>query len=184
MKELFFRKRGFIFMMNKKIADLINEQINKELYSAYLYLAMANYYEEQGLKGFANYFAVQAKEEQDHAMYFRDYLTLRNAPVVLKGIAEPKAVYANLREPLVVTVTHEQEVTASIEGILEAAQKEKDYATVEFVQWYIREQAEEESNAENYLAEFDFIADDKAAVFSMDHQLAGREYHKSTPTLG
>lgn len=83
-----------------------------------------------------------------------------------------------------VTVTHEQEVTASIEGILEAAQKEKDYATVEFVQWYIREQAEEESNAENYLAEFDFIADDKAAVFSMDHQLAGREYHKSTPTLG
>lgn len=171
-------------MMNKKVVDLINEQINKEFYSAYLYLAIANFYENKGLHGFANYFAVQAKEEEDHALYFRAYLLHRNAPVVLTTIGTPSSEFEDLRAPLTLTIKHEQGITASIQNILELAEREKDYATHEFLMWFIREQAEEESNAENYLTEFDFVSDDKAAIFSMDRQLATREYHKSTPSLG
>lgn len=170
-------------MLNKKIEKLINEQIQKELFSSYLYLEMSNYYEEKGLKGFGHYFLVQAQEERDHALYFRAYLLHRNARAVSLKIDAPFGDYKNLREPLVAQIKHEQEVTKSIENILETAMKEKDYGTQEFLQWFIKEQVEEESNAENLLAEFDFMADDKAALIGLDGHLHGRAYKKSTPDL-
>lgn len=170
-------------MLNKKVADAINEQINKELYSAYLYLEMANYYHAQGLGGFGHYFEVQAQEERDHAMYFRAYLLHRNAPVVSKQIDTPKADYNSLREPLVEQLTHEQFVTRSIEDILELALEEKDYATQEFLQWFIKEQAEEESNAENMLDDFDFVDGDKIGIYMYNKGLGKRQYAKGTPDI-
>ena len=170
-------------MLNKKVEALINEQIQKELYSSYLYLEMSNYYEAKGLKGFGHYFLVQAQEERDHAMYFREYLLHRNARVISLKIDAPFGEYKDFREPLVLQIKHEQEVTKSIENILEVTIKEKDYGTQEFLQWFIKEQVEEESSAENLLDDYDFMKDDKAALVALDGHLRGRSYHKSTPDL-
>ena len=177
-----FRKKIYK-MLNNKIINSINQQIQKELYSSYLYLEMANYYEEKGLKGFAQYFVVQAQEERDHALYFRDYLLLRNARVISLKIDEPYSNYQDIREPLVLQIKHEQEVTKSISDILDIAIKEKDFATQEFLQWFIKEQAEEESKAENLLTEYDFVSDNKAALIVLDGKLATRIYQKVTPVL-
>lgn len=170
-------------MLNKKVAKAINEQINKELYSAYLYLAMANYFEQQGLSGFAHYFTVQAREEEDHAWGFRKYLIHRGAQVDLFAIEKPVIDFKNIRDPFVLTVEHEQFVSRSIEDILELAHKEKDHMSAEFLQWYIKEQAEEENNAETNLMTIDFIAGDKGVLFTFNLGLGKREYHPTGPNL-
>ena len=170
-------------MVTKPVIDLINLQINRELYSAYLYLDMANYYTDEGLFGYANWFEVQAKEERDHAMGFMRYLQHVGAKVVLAAIDNPTHAYKNFREPLAEALKHEKFVTASIENILEVAIKEKDYLTQNFLQWYIKEQGEEEKNANDNLLGYDFAADDKAALVTLNHGLAKREYHPSMPDL-
>ena len=107
--------------MDKKVHELINEQINKEFFSAYLYLSFADYYEEQGLKGYANWYVIQAQEERDHALIFRSYLLDNDCPVVLKAIAKPEAKFTSFLEPLEAELEHEEYVTASINGIYAAA---------------------------------------------------------------
>ena len=170
-------------MLNKKVAKAMNEQINKELYSAYLYLAMANYFEGQGLSGFANFFTVQAKEEEDHAWGFRKYLIHRGVPVELFTIEKPNEEFKTLRDPFLITVDHERYVSRSIEDILELAHEEKDHMSAEFLQWYIKEQAEEENSAETNLTTFDFVADNKGVLYNFNLALGKREYHPGGPEI-
>lgn len=161
-------------MLNNEILKLLNEQINKELYSAYIYLDMANYYSEKGLNGFENWFYVQAKEEMDHAMLFRTYILNNDSKVILQDISTPQFSFADFREPLAEALKHEQYVTASINNIYEVAQQQKDYRTVEFLNWFIKEQGEEEKNVTDLINMYDVFSRDSLIV--MNQQLAARVY--------
>lgn len=168
-------------MLNKEIVELLNEQINKELYSAYLYLNMANYYADQGLSGFENWFFVQTQEERDHALLFRQYLLNNGESVVLKEIAAPGEEYKNYREPLVKAFEHEQYVTASINKIYEAAYKINDFRTMQFLDWFIKEQGEEEKNADDNIKKYDLFAGDPKGLYMLDNEFKARVY--AAPSL-
>lgn len=170
-------------MLNKKIHDAINDQINKELYSGYLYVDIANYFEDLGFSGFAHWFMIQAAEERDHALYFREYLIHRGAKVTLGVIENPNYTAKDVVEPFVAALEHEQFISASINDIYELALKEKDYATVEYLNWFVKEQAEEEASAEYNLAEVSFRKNDVAALKSYEKSMFDREYEKETPEL-
>ena len=125
--------------MDAKVSQLLNEQINKEFYSAYLYLDMANYYDTKGLDGFANWFEIQAKEEQDHAMLMYQYLHNNDQTVTLEAIAKPDKVYGELIDPLKAAYEHEQFVTASIHTIYAAAKAADDFRAMQFLDWFVKE---------------------------------------------
>ena len=145
-------------MISKKLEDALNEQINKEFYSAYLYLGMAAHFESEGLKGFAKWMRVQALEEQGHAMKLYDYLFSVDAKPVLKAIKEAPVHYEKPPVEVIQEVLkHEQYVTASINSLYELALAEKDYKTQVFLQWFINEQVEEEENDRNILDVFKHI---------------------------
>ena len=127
-------------MLNKKIAELINEQINKELYSGYLYLDFANYYEDEGLEGFAHWYQIQAQEERDHAMMMRRYLIDNGVRVTFGAIAEPDKVFKSLADPLDAGFEHEKYVTSLINNIYAEAFALKDFKTMQFLDWFIKEQ--------------------------------------------
>lgn len=133
-------------MLNEKTAKLLNTQINKELYSAYLYLHFANYYVEQGLNGFANWYQVQAQEERDHALLMVQYLQNNDSKVTFEAVAQPDAVLKENMEPLKAGLAHEQYVTSLIHTIYEAAYEAKDFRTMQFLDWFVKEQGEEEKN--------------------------------------
>jgi len=162
-------------MLNSNVSKLLNEQINKEMYSAYLYLDMANYYINKGMNGFANWFNVQAKEEMDHAFLFTKYLQNNGFAVSLAAIAKPDKVYSSLREPLVESLKHEEFVTASIHTIFTEALKIGDYRTMEFLNWFVKEQGEEEKNATDLIVSFDLHG--TPGLFALDGQLHARQYH-------
>ena len=122
--------------MDAKVYELINDQINKELHSAYLYLSFADYYEEEGLSGYANYFEIQAQEERDHAMIFRNYLHENGEAVKLLAIDMPDKTFANFLEPLEAAMEHEKYVTSLINDIYAAAAEVKDYRTMKFLDWF------------------------------------------------
>ena len=159
-------------MLNANVSKLMNLQINKEMYSAYLYLDMANYYVNKGLNGFANWFNKQAKEEMEHALKFMHYLQENNFEVSLESIAKPALVYADLKEPLVESLKHEEFVTASINNIYAEASKVHDYRTMEFLNWFIKEQGEEEKNASELIVDYDWHQ--PAGLFALDAKLAQR----------
>lgn len=166
-------------MLNSTVSKLLNEQINKEMYSAYLYLDMANYYINNGMNGFANWFNVQAKEEMDHAFLFIKYLQNNGFEVTLSAIAKPDKAFNTLREPLVESLKHEQFVTASIHTIFAEAEKIHDYRTMEFLNWFVKEQGEEEKNASDLIVAFDLHG--TPGLFALDGKLMGRQY--SAPSL-
>lgn len=166
-------------MLNPTVSKLLNEQINKEMYSAYLYLDMANYYINKGMNGFANWFNIQAKEEMDHAFLFIKYLQNNGFEVSLSAIAKPDKVFNALREPLVESLKHEEFVTASIHNIFAEAQKIHDYRTMEFLNWFVKEQGEEEKNATDLIVAFDLHG--TPGLFALDGKLMGRQY--SAPSL-
>lgn len=168
-------------MLNAKIVKLLNEQINKELYSAYLYLDFANYYADENLDGFENWFTIQAQEERDHAMLIRDYLLENGEKVVFTGIASPAQEYADFRAPLVMALEHEEYVTASIHTIYEAAVKVKDYRTTQFLDWFVAEQMEEEKNADDNIKRYDLFAKDGKGLYSLDSEFGSRTY--AAPSL-
>ncbi|MDF2609943.1 MAG: ferritin [Lachnospiraceae bacterium] len=168
-------------MLNKEVAKLLNEQINKELYSAYLYLDMANYYADQSLNGFENWFFVQMQEERDHALLFRQYLLNNGESVKLTQIAEPDKTYNNFREPLAYALEHEQFVTASINNIYDAAYKNKDFRTMQFLDWFIKEQGEEEKNSDENIKKYDLFAGDPKGLYMLDNELKTRVY--AAPSL-
>ena len=170
-------------MLNENVAKLLNEQINKELYSAYLYMDIANYYADQSLSGFENWFFVQTKEERDHAMLFRQYLLNNSEIVTLTAIAAPEQAYTDFRSPLVLAFEHEQYITASINAIYEEAHNNKDFRTMQFLDWFIKEQGEEEKNADENIKKFDLFANDSKGLYMLDSELKTRIYNPPSLVL-
>ncbi len=162
--------------MNGKITSLLNEQINKELYSAYLYLDIADYFADQGLNGFENWFYVQAQEERDHAMLIRTYLLNNDEKITLTAIAAPVLKKDSLNTPLDETLAHEKIVTASINNIYAAAYEEKDFRTMQFLDWFVKEQGEEEKNATDLIRKFELFGSDSKGLYLLDQELGARVY--------
>ncbi len=163
-------------MLAPTIANLITEQINKEFYSAYLYLDMADYYADKGLLGYENWFKVQAQEEMSHAMLMRQYLQNNGHGVKLSALADPSKEYADLKAPLTEALKHEQYVTASINTIYEEAIKAKDFRTQQFLDWFIKEQGEEEMNAQENIQKFEVFGTDARGLYLLNQELAARTF--------
>lgn len=163
-------------MLSKKVVQLINEQINKEFFSAYLYLDMANYYAQEGLNGFANWFRVQDQEEDSHAKLFIEYLHNNGEKVTLTAIGDPDTKYADFKAPLIKSLEHERLVTASINNIYKQAFEEKDFRTMQFLDWFIKEQGEEEKNADELIQKYTLFATDGKGLYMMDTELAARVF--------
>lgn len=161
-------------MIKKSMQDAMNEQINKELFSSYLYLSMAAYFEDKNLPGFANWMRVQADEERDHAMKFYDFILERGGRVLLKAIDAPKTDWNSNLEVAEEVAAHEAMVTASINDLYELALKEKDYPSQVMLQWFITEQVEEESSAAKVVADLKLIEERGTAVLMLDKQLGKR----------
>jgi ferritin len=161
-------------MISKKTAKAINTQINREFYSAFLYLAMANDAMDKGFKGAANWLTIQFKEEQEHAMKFAKYLQDQGAKVELAAIAAPKTEWKDLLEMFKDALAHEKKVTAWICEINDLAVAEKDYATQNMLKWFIDEQVEEEANATDVIWMLEMSAGSKGALFMADKTLGKR----------
>ena len=166
-------------MINKKIAELINVQVNKELYSGYLYLDFANYYADEGLDGFAHWYEVQAQEERDHAMMMRRYLIDNGVKVTFEAIAKPDKKFSNTTDPLKAGYEHEQYVTSLINNIYSEAFALKDFKTMQFLDWFIKEQGEEEKNAEDMLKKMELFGHDAKGLYALNQELAARVYTPS-----
>lgn len=167
-------------MLDKKIADLINDQINKEFYSAYLYLDFANYYADEGLDGFAHWYEIQAQEERDHAMMLRRYLIDNGLRVTFDAIAKPDKTFADHIAPLQAGYEHEQYVTSLITAIYAEAFAQKDYKTMQFLDWFVKEQGEEEKNADELLKKMKLFGTDAKGLYALNQELAARVYTLST----
>lgn len=167
-------------MLNEKIAKLVNEQVNKELYSGYLYLDFANYYADEGLDGFVHWYEVQAQEERDHAMMMRRYLIDNGIRVTFDAIAKPDKKFADLTAPLKAGYEHEQYVTSLINNIYAEAFAIKDFKTMQFLDWFIKEQGEEEKNAEDMIKKFELFGHDAKGLYALNQELLARVYAPST----
>lgn len=161
-------------MIGKAMQDAMNEQINKEFFSSYLYLSMAAYFEERNLSGFAHWMRMQADEERGHAMKFYDFIVNRGGRVVLKGIDAPKIDWSSSLEVAQEVADHEAKVTASIYSLYELAMQEKDYPAQTMLQWFISEQVEEEKNAAEIVSNLRLIEERGTAVLMLDKQLGKR----------
>ena len=166
-------------MIHEKISSLMNSQINKEMFSAYLYLDFANFYESKGLLGFANWYKVQAKEELDHAMLFYQYLQNNNAKIKLEAIGAPDIKLADFIDPIRESLRHEEYVTALINKIYNVAVEYKDYQSMEFLDWFIKEQGEEELNAHTLITKMEIFSSDTSALFMLDNELGQRKYSQA-----
>lgn len=167
--------------MKKTIEKELNKQINEEMYSAYLYLAFAAHFESMNLKGFANYFKVQAREEMDHAFGFYNFVYDVNGKVELDTIEKPAFKFKSVKNMFELALEHEKHITSRINLINELAKKESDYPLENFIKWYINEQVEEENNAIEILAKLDILGSEKGtALYLLDKELGAREYHKAS----
>ncbi len=169
--------------MDKKVAELLNDQINKEFYSAYLYLDIANYYDCKGLDGFANWYEIQAKEEEDHAMLFYKYLHNNGEQVTLKAIDKPDKEYSDMMEPLKAAMEHEKYVTSLINDIYGAAVAVNDFRTTQFLDWFIKEQGEEEKNSADQIRKMELFGDDSRGLYMLNSELKSRQYSAPSLTL-
>jgi len=167
--------------MNEKIAKLLNEQVNKEFYSAYLYLDMSNYYDDQDLDGYAHYYMVQAQEERDHALLFIKYMQNNNLKVTLEAIDKPDKTFDSVLDPLVFAAEHERYVTSLINNIYHEAHQDKDYRTMKFLDWFVNEQMEEEDNANTMISRYKLFGQDPKGLYLLDQEYAARIY--AAPTL-
>ena len=168
-------------MMNAKVHDLLNQQINKEFYSAYLYLQFSNYFEDAGLDGFANWYKIQAQEERDHAMLFYQYLQNENQKVTLDAIGKPTESFPSHMDVLKAGLAHEEYVTSLINDIYAAAYEVKDFRTMQFLDWFVKEQGEEETNANDLITKMELFGSDPKSLYMLNQELAGRIY--SAPSL-
>lgn len=167
--------------MNEKIAALLNQQINKELYSAYLYLDIYNHYDSLDLDGYANYYMIQAQEERDHALLFMKYMQNNGLKVTLEAIDKPNEVFTDILGPLEVAAEHERYVTALINAIYQECHEAKDFRTMKFLDWFVDEQMEEEDNADSMINRYKLFGSDPKGLYSLDQEYAGRVY--SAPSL-
>ena len=168
-------------MMNAKVHELLNQQINKEFYSAYLYLEFSNYFEDAGLDGFANWYMIQAQEERDHAMLFYKYLQNENQKVTLDAIAKPEKTLTCYMDVLKAGLEHEEYVTSLINDIYAAAYEVKDFRTMQFLDWFVKEQGEEETNANDLITKMELFGSDPKSLYMLNQELAARVYN--TPSL-
>mgnify|MGYP000968177555 CR=1 FL=1 len=168
-------------MIAQKVAQLLNAQINKEFYSAYLYLDFSDHFEDENLKGFANWYQVQAQEERDHAMLFLKYLQNNDVPVTLEAIEKPAGTPRDDAAVLEAALRHEQYVTGLIHTIYEAAYEEKDFRTMQFLDWFVKEQGEEETNATDLIKKMKLFGSDSKGLYLLDQELGARTY--AAPSL-
>ena len=161
-------------VISTAMQNAINEQINAELYSAYLYLAMAAYFDSVNLPGCASWMKAQAKEEQSHAMKFYHYIVERGGRVSLKAIGVPPAEWKSALDAFSTAYKHEQHVTDRINKLVELAEKLKDPATTALLTWFVNEQVEEENNASTIVAQLKMIKESTGALFMLDHHLGKR----------
>lgn len=169
--------------MNAKVANLLINQINKELYSAYLYLDLANFYSDKGLDGFANWYDVQVQEEMAHADLMKQYLRNNSVRIELSAIAKPDREFTTLTDPLQIGLEHEKYVTSLIHAIYAAASDDHDFRTMEFLNWFVKEQGEEEKNAQDLLNKMTLFGDDARALYLLDNELKARVYTAPSLTL-
>jgi ferritin len=162
-------------MLSKSMEEALNRQVNREYYSAYLYLAMSAYFETISLKGFARWMRVQSKEERAHAEKIYDYILARGGKVALGDIEAPRAKWTTAGKVFEEVYSHEQKVTGMIHNLVELAVKEKDHATFEMLQWFVREQVEEEANALDILSQIKIVGDVPGHLFYLDHHPGKRE---------
>ena len=167
--------------MNEKVHRLLNEQINKELYSAYLYLAFSNYFSERGLDGFANWYMVQAAEERDHAMLFYQYLQNENMKVTLEAVDRPDKEIKTDMDVLLAGLEHEKYVTSLINDIYAAAYEARDFRTMQFLDWFVKEQGEEETNANDLITKMELFGSDPKGLYMLNSELLARVY--TAPSL-
>ena len=168
-------------MLDKKVVELLNQQVNKEFYSAYLYLDFSNYYYDHGLEGFGSWFKIQAQEERDHAMLFIQYLQNNGEQIELNTINKPEIDKTSPKPVLAETLKHEQYVTGLIHQLYDAAQTVKDFRTTQFLDWFVKEQGEEENTAENLMKRYELFGDDPKSLYMLDNELRSRTY--SAPSL-
>ena len=155
-------------MLNKKVSDLLNEQINKELYSGYLYLDMNNYFDKRGLAG---------------AMLIYKYMQNNDCPIVLNAIAKPDKKFKKDMDVLKAGLEHEEYVTASIHAIYDAAYKVKDFRTMQFLDWFVKEQGEEETNARDMITKMELFGSDPKSLYMLNQELAARTYNAPSLVL-
>ena len=170
-------------MLSEKVAALLNEQVNKEFYSAYLYLDFSIYYEEQGLDGFANWYKIQAQEERDHAMLMMEYLQNNGEKVELKAIAKPDKELKDKVQVLELGLEHERYVTSLVHAIYDAAYSARDFRTMQFLDWFVKEQGEEEKNADDMVKKMKLFGDDAKSLYMLNSEMAARTYSAPSLTL-
>ncbi|MDR1712916.1 MAG: ferritin [Coriobacteriales bacterium] len=167
-------------MFDKSVEKLLNEQVVAEMYSANLYLSMSAWLDDHNYDGYSNWFYVQYKEEMDHALIFYNYIRNAGGTVKLGAVDAPPVDFAGIKEILEKSLEHEQLVTSLIYAINAAASKVNDYKTVQFLDWFIKEQVEEEDNASTNLGRFENFGGDAKGLLSLDQELAARVYTQTT----
>lgn len=168
-------------MLSNKLQDALNQQINAELWSAYLYLSMGMHFEVEGLSGVANWFKIQFKEEQDHATIFMNYVNQRGGRVVLKAIDAVDTTWESPLAAFEATLAHEKKVTAMINNLYALAEEEHDYATRDRLNWFVSEQVEEEDNARTLIDKFKMIQGNGMGLYMLNQELGARVY--SAPSV-
>ncbi len=169
-------------MISQPMGEALNEQINKEMYSAYLYLSMSAWFHTQGLDGFSQWLRVQYLEEEAHALHIYDYLIDRDYTVTLKAIDQPKSEWSSVLEAYKEVLEHEKYVTSLINMLSDIAIEHKDHATRSMLQWYVDEQVEEEKNASDIINQLKLIGDNGYGLLMLDKDLGARVF--VAPTFG
>lgn len=164
-------------MLDERMEEALNYQLNRELYSGYLYLAMAAYFDDQDLPGFANWMRIQAQEELSHAMKFYDYLVRRGGRAVMDAIEAPENEWKSAVAVFEQVYQHEQMVTGLIHKLVDLALEQKDHATNNFLQWFVAEQVEEEESASGVLQKVRMASESKSGLYMLDQELAQRVFH-------
>ena len=166
--------------LDATVTSALNNQINKELYSAYLYLTFADYYEERGLKGYANWYMIQVQEETDHAMILRRYLLDNDFTPTMEAIDKPDKVFQNDLEPLEAGYEHEQYVTSLINDCYAAAYAIHDFRSMQLLDWFVKEQGEEETNAKDLISDYKLFGSTPQGLFDLDNKYQARVYTAQT----
>lgn len=162
-------------MIKKSIQDALNRQINEELYSAYLYLSMATQFNEMNLNGFARWMELQAQEETAHAMKFYGYINERGGRVELMPIKGPQTKWDSSLQMMTASLEHEEYITAKIHALVDLATAEKDYATMNMLQWFVNEQVEEEASVSDIVEKLKLIGEHGQGIFMLDREMGGRK---------
>jgi len=168
-------------MLSKTLTKVLNDQVNAEMYSAYLYLSMSAYTEGMGLKGAANWLYTQAQEEMAHAIHMYQYVLDRGAVPALPAIKAPEASFAGLTDVFEKVLAHERKVTERLNNIATLAMKDNDHACYQFIMWYVNEQVEEESSCTDILSKLALIDNNKGHLLNLDNELATRTYNNPFP---